>query len=319
MAVVEASIEGPIQSVVADSSGTGVEVRAMGITIRFVPGMTASGRVKSIKTPVTILTPAEFLSVTPFPGRIEAGFVGGTVIADGEFDTDANIMNANFLEVEPAETVLLGALTQNSPGVPRQLKINGTPIVMLNDPRMPSNPTSPAIPIYKNQYGFPMKIETATLSPVGPTPTPPPPPSSAEGYFAGGAFHAFLFEYGDTGKLLSDPVTVPQISIERAAYRDEGTRIRFEARGFVTSAHAGGAVQDVELFRVDRDPATGLLQETPVDSASLDVVEPGFQRWRVEFRGNKPGGFLSGIPLKVIARNHSGPVSDETEPDIREP
>lgn len=320
MALIEASVEGPIQSVAADPTGIGADVMATGIRIRFIPGTTASGRMKTIKTPAKTLTPAELRNPAPFPGRTEPGFVGGTIIADGVFDTDNNLMLADFLTVEPAETVLLGALTQNAAGTPRLLKINGVPIVMLTDTRMPANLENPMSPIFKNQYGFPMKIETAVLSPSGPTPNPAPPPSSAEGYFAAGTFFAFLFEYGDTGTLLKDPVTTPQISIERAAYRDEGARIRFEARGFVTSAHAGGAIQNVELFRVDLNPATGQQVETPIDSARVEVVEPGFQRWRVEFRDNKPGGFLAGVPLKVVVKNHSGgDVKDETVPDVREP
>ncbi len=319
MAKVEASIEGPIQSVATDPTGTGADIVAMGMTIRFVPGTTASGRTRTIKTPTKTLTPAELRTPTSFPGRVESGFVGGTVIAEGEFDTDTNLMLADFLQVEPAESVLLGALTQNAAGTPRQIQINGVPIVMLTDVRMPANPDDPSNPVFMNQYGFPFKIDTAVLSPTGPTPNPPPAPTSAEGYFAGNTFHAFLFEYGGTGTLVKDPVTTPQISMERASYRDEGTRVRFEARGFVTSAHAGGAIQNVELIRVDLDPATGTLQETPVDSARVEVVEAGFQRWRVEFRGNKAGGFLSGIPLKVIVKNHSGPASAELEPDVREP
>lgn len=292
---------------------------AMGVTIRFLPGVTATGRDRAIKTPTQLLTPADFLSSVPFPGRAESGFIGGTVIAEGTFDTDSNVLLADFIEVEPAESVLLGALTENAAGTPRKLRINGVPVVMLTDPRMPANPDNPAVPIYQNQYGFPMKIETATLSPTGPTPTPPPAPSSAEGYFAGGTFHAFLFEYGGTGSLLQDPIATPQIVMERASYRDEGTRIRFDARGFVTDSHAGGAPQNVELFRVDINPATGLEQETPIDRAATDVVEAGFQRWRVDFKGNKPGGFLAGVPLKVVVRNHSGPASAELEPDVREP
>jgi hypothetical protein len=319
MATVEASIEGPIQSVAADPTGVGADIVAMGVTIRFIPGTTASGRTRTIKTPTKTLTPAEFRSSVSFPGRAESGFVGGTVIAEGEYDTDANLMLADFLQVEPAETVLLGALTQNTAGTPRQIRINGVPIAMLTDVRMPANPDDPATPIFMNQYGFPFRIETAVLTPTGPTPNPPTAPSSVEGYFAGNVFHAFLFEYGGTGTLVRDPVTTPQISMERAAYRDEGTRVRFEARGFVTSAHAGGAIQNVELFRVDLDPATGALQETPVDSARVEIVEAGFQRWRVEFRGNKPGGFMAGVPLKVIVKNHSGPASAELEPDVREP
>lgn len=330
MAKIEASLEGPIQSIAADAAGAGVVVRAMNVTIHFAPGTTTSGRTKSIKTPVTTLTPAQFRDTTKFPRRSEDGFVGGTIIADGDFDTDTNTLEADFINVEPAETVLLGALTANSPGNPRNLRINDCPIEMLTDPRMSANPDDPANPIFMNQYGFPMKIESATVSPTGPTPNPPPAPSSVEGYFSGGVFHAFLFEYGGTGQLLTDPSVVPQISMERASYRDRGNEFEVEARGFVTTSHvpASSPLQDVRVFRVDRNPATGQLVENQIPQSDLDIdrIETGFERWRFRARRLKSGGFLSGAPLLIRVKNLSGivpgaglPSSAEIEPDVREP
>ena len=331
MALIEASIEGPIQSVTSDA-GAGVVVQAMAITVHFAPGTTSSGRTKTIKTPVTTLTPAQFIDGKKFPGRAENGFVGGTIIAEGAFDTDTNTLEADFITVEPAETVILGALTANQPGPPRVLKINGCPIEMLTDDRMPSNPADPANPVFMNQYGFPMNINSATVSPNGPTPTPPPAPSSAEGYFANGVFHAFLFEYGGTGQLSVDPAVTPQVSLERASYRDRGNEFEVEARGFVTTSHvpAGSAEQSIRLFRVDRNPTTGLLVENQIPASNsndldIDRIEPGFERWRFRTRRTKPSGFLSGVPLLIRVKNLSGidpatgvPAKADVEPDVRE-
>jgi hypothetical protein len=330
MARIESSVEGTIQSVEADASGAGVIIQAIGVTIRFLPGSTSSGRTKTIKTPTNTLTPAQLRDKTKFRGRVEEGFVGGTVIAEGFYDTDLGLLDADFLQVEPGETVLLGALTENLPGPPRSLKINKAPVVMLNDPRLSSNPENPAVPVFLNQYALPMKIDSAAI--VTPTPDPNPTlvPTSAEGYFAGGVFHAFLFEYGGTGILAADPRTTPQISMIRAQYRDRGAQFEVDARGFLTTAHAppGSPPQSVEVYRVDIDPTTGKRVETPLDRATIDAREPGFERWRLVVRRNKSGPF-QGIPTAIVVKNHSGivpasgtqpahPATAELEPDVRE-
>lgn len=330
MARIESSVEGTIQLIDADASGLGVVIKANGVTIQFLPGPTKSGRTKSIKTPTNTLTPEQFRDKTKFRGRAEEGFLGATVIAEGEYDTDLGLLDADFLQVEPSETVLLGALTENLPGTPRSLKINRAPVVMLNDSRLSSNPENPAVPIFLNQYALPMKIESAAIVPPGPAPNPPPGPTSAEGYYADGVFHAFLFEYGGTGELAVDPRTTPQISMIRAQYRDRDAQFEIDARGFLTTAHAppGSPPQSVEVFRVDIDPTTRARIETPLDRATIDAREPGFERWRLVVRRNKPAN-LSGIPVAILVKNHSGivpasgtqpahPATAEMEPDVRE-
>ncbi|TWU05689.1 hypothetical protein [Stieleria varia] len=317
MAIIESSVEGPISSITLDHSVSppGVLVRCMNMTVRFAPGLTASGREKAIRTPTTKLTPAQLAATSLFPGRSEQGFLGGTLIAEGTVDTaqTPTILEADFMDVEPAESVLLGTVTKNDPGPQRQLEINGVPVAMLTDSRLCSNADDPASPIFQNQFGFPISPDSIQLG------TSEAVPSSAEGYFASATFHAFLFEYGGTGTLVTDPATTPQISIERASFRDEGTRVRYEARGFATTAHsAAGTAQDIELFRLDLNPATGQLEPMLIDSADLDDVETGFVRWRAEARGNKPGGFRSGAPLFLMVRNNNGNATEQTEPDIRE-
>lgn len=317
MAIVESSIEGPISAITLDNAVTPpvVTVQCMDMTVRFSPGSTASGREKAIRSPSGKLSLAQLADVTSFPGRSEQGFLGGTLIAEGSVDTDDNptVLDADFMDVEPAESVLLGVVTRNDSGSPRELEINGVPVSMLTDARLCSNPDDPSSPIFQNQFGFPIDPNSIQLGSAEPL------PSSAEGYFASGTFHAFLFEYGGTGTLATDPTTTPQISIERASYRDEGTRVRYEARGFATTAHSTpGTAQDIEFFRLDLNPASGQLEPMRLDSAETDDVEPGFVRWRAELRGNKPGGFRSGAPLFLMVRNNNGNASEQAEPDIRE-
>lgn len=350
MALIEASIEGRIEPNSVKAFGAGVELKALGVTIRFSPGNTMDpypdpppapakvARKKTIRTPQGELTPAQFLDATPLPGRTAKGFEGGTVIAEGYFEVgpnQPNIFLAEFLEVEPAETVLLGALTKNDPpaaGGQRVLHVNGVLIEMLTDARLASNPAAPAQPVYFNQFGFPMKVETATLSPSGPNPLTAPAPSSVEGYYSEkneAKFYAFLFESGDTGVLATDPVTTPQIVIERFQYRDRGAQVEYEARGAVTTSHQNPPSpfgQTVELFRVDFNPATMSEEEESIGRATIDVREPGFERWRLRERPAKPGGFRAGVPLKVVAKNLTGvvpatglPAQDVKEPDrVRE-
>lgn len=149
--------------------------------VHFVPSSLGSNHSPKITSPTRSLIPltvAELLDTNVFPGRTQPGFVGGTVIAEGKFDTVKNELKADSVNVEPSETVLLGALTQNNAGPPLDLSINGPPIVMLRDKRLPANrKLARGDPVFYNQYSFPMKIETAVLATAQATPLP----SSAEG------------------------------------------------------------------------------------------------------------------------------------------
>ncbi|WP_105355359.1 hypothetical protein [Blastopirellula marina] len=318
MAIIESSVEGPITAVSLDMTATPpvLTISCMGTTVMFTDGTTANGRIKRIRTPTTTLSIQQFMDNTPFPGRAEAGFIGGTLIAEGTVDTNMVpiVLNANFIDVEPSESVLLGAVTQNDAGSPRQISINGAPISMLTDARLCSNPDNPGQPIYVNQYGFainPASIQLGSSEAV---------PTSAEGYYAAGNFHAFLFEYGGSGDLAVVPPTTPQLSIERADYREDGSLVHYDVRGFATRFHLpnGAPNQSIDIYRLDFNPATGLHERMRIDSADVETRETGYERWRLSHTGNRPGGFRSGPPRFLMAVNVNENFSEQTEPDIRE-
>lgn len=272
MALIESMVEGPITSISLISATT-LRINAMGVMVEF---NSASG--ESIKTPTTELTVQQLADPTPFPGRTQAGFVGGTIIAEGEFDTDSNLLIAKTIEVEPAETVLMGKLTTVSSAPPVSLAINGVSVEMLTDTRLPSNSDAPSSPQYVNQYGFPIELLDSYVNEEVPT--------SVEGYFVGNVFHAFLFEFGGDGKLVVDPAATPQINIERAEFRDDGAAGRYEARGFLTTSHSGNP-QVVEVYRVNG------TDEFLLGQAKVQAKTPGFARWDFSERSNHPGG----VPL----------------------
>ena len=330
MAIIEASIEGPMGK--PSLTGTVVTVPAMGMTIRFTPGKTPTNRVKAICTPTRSFEPltlAEFASAASLPGRTQSGFDGATIIAEGTYDTVAKVLDADFIDVEPSETVLIGALTRVSPTAASPLAINGVDVFMLTDARLPANRKNKnGAPVFYNQYSFPMKISSAIPSDVvGATDVP----SSVEGYYGDHptdpgkkAFHAFLFEYGDTGTLADDPVVTPQISIERSPqFRDEGALWNVRARGTLSALHPNASPlnQQLMLFVVN-DQGAALPVPGGLD-VELDDLNDGFVRWRLRTELAKTG-VLVDPPRALLIRNITAEqmtgkmVSDTYEIDIRE-
>ncbi len=329
MAIVESSIEGTIEDIQPDGNG-GAIITALGVKIQFTPSPFGPNHTPRITRQRGVLFRSQLLTcclTLKFPGRDAEGFKQGTVIAEGNYDTTTNVLVADSVAVEPGETVLLGALTLNSPvnppGSQPQLAINGTPIVMLTDSRLPSNRWQPTGPIvYYNQYGLPMDINSALLATVDPV------PSSAEGYYgkdlnnpAKSIFYAFLFEYGGTGTLL-DPNT-PQISIERSAqFRDRGTSIEVEARGAYTTSHLADPTSPQQLkFTATDENGIDFVLPNNLD-VRIDVSRTGFVRWRLRDRYTKVGN-LANIPIKLrvenlTASNASGTtVADEYDAEFR--
>jgi hypothetical protein len=288
MAIVEAEVEGTISAVVPTAGGA--ELTLMGVPI----AVTAA---TAISTPTQALTVAQLLDPTPLPGRAQPGFAGGTGIVEGQFDTDTGILTAATLAVEPAENVMVGAVTENTPGA---LRVNGTPVVLLTDARMAAKPTA-------NEFGFEIVLSSVA---TGST-------ASVEGYHDGSVFRAFLFQT-DAPAQLAD--TAPQTSITRAQTRDRDDEHEIDARGAVTTGHVPAnapAAQTVQIYRVDAGAATflGTVQAAPA------IDTPGFAAWR--FARRLPAGVgpvLSQVPTRIRAVNISPSANNaqmEVDAEVR--
>ena len=336
MALIEASLEGPIDTVGLDAAGrlviTSMTAGGTRVTIMYTPGPVlvvpavpgAPVRQRSIRSPSQRLTVTELISTTSLPGRgATKGFVGGTVIAEGFYSTDTNagvnVFLANHIQVDPGEMVLIGAVTGNNGTT---VQVNTVDVVPLTDPRFSTNPASidlnpipPTVlpplrtPLYKNASGF-----AITLASITPDPTTPLPPGAAalpstavQGYFAGGKMHASSIEYGGAGLLaaLADPTLPmdhPRISIERADVRDLGTTFDIEVRGFISAPPPLSQAEHILEFRV-RDMKTGtfgtLLSDWEYRASEAASEITGLGTVRVDLR--TPGGTLpGGAPNKQI-------------------
>ncbi len=217
-----AALEGPIQRIVPENRAMVV----MGITVHVPPGI-------PITTPTANLTelagagnPVELMLSNNFPGRTEAGFLGGTAIVNGTMLPSGN-MRATDIFVEPSENVLIGAITQSDctnaacARAGDEFRILKTWVRPITDPRMRFS--------IVNEFGFPVNLTGANL--VGAA-------AAAEGYFVPPrTFRYFLLEV--TGAPLSNPNTT-EISIQRAQCREDSEDgIRLDVLGATHTPAAG--------------------------------------------------------------------------------
>jgi hypothetical protein len=245
--------EGPIEAVSGNPDGSGT-VTAMGITIT-VPAGTP------VYTPTADLGGMQgFAAGTPFPGRTQPGFIGGTVISTGCVKTDASgnlVFQADDVTSDVNENVLLGVVTSSptSNEAPIGFGVQGTQVEMLTDARMPAEHL-------KNAFGFEV---IPTTVPVGAS-------AAVEGYFAtdgSGVLHAWAAEVG--GGDLVDPVN-PQVSILRSRcdgeLRVQGAIYQGDADG-VAPAPACNFAAPYSLRLYNADANQEILF---VDGDQLDVI-----------------------------------------------
>lgn len=246
--------EGPISAVTAN--GLAGTITSMGMTIT-VP------ETAPVSTPTAALDMARFADSTPFPGRAEPGFVGGTVIATGCVKTDANgahVYLADSVSSDVNENVMLGIVT----GLPTvdaeqkvRLEVLGTPVELLQDARMPAHHLS-------NLYGMEIIPESVV----------PGNEISIEGYYGDTdpkTLHAWAAEVGGGNLVLVSDA--PQVSIQR--FRCAGDLSLLG--GIYFGAAAGPSCNfdrsrhSLRLFNVEAN------QQIPFNSADtklLDVI-PG--------------------------------------------
>ncbi len=212
------SLEGPIQSILPNG------IVVVGVTVIIPPGTP----VVSPTADLTALSGGDAVTLLAgrrFPGRTPAGFLKGTAIITGRRQPNGNI-RATDVFVEPAENVLIGAVTQSTcttadcSGAGDVFSVLGAPLIPLKDPRMPAGPIM-------NQYGFASNL--ALRSVVGKL-------AAAEGYFAKGTFYFHTIEV--TGASLANP-SRREVSVQRAQCRGDVDGIQLDVLGAVHTPATG--------------------------------------------------------------------------------
>jgi hypothetical protein len=235
--------EGPISNVVLQPDGS-VNMTVIGVTVKVPLGT-------PVHSPTRALTLRQLALRTKLPGRIEAGFLGGTALVNGVVDVATGSFTATDMHVEPAENVLIGTVTQSSP-----LRILNSEVVPIADSRIPYSIT--------NQFGFDVK---PTSIPVGSA-------AAAAGYYSGGVFQTFSLELDGTFPLVNPN---SQINIMRAQTRERTPNATrgddVDMRGFYHSRD--GVAPNIRIYRVDGTVRTLLGNATFIP----DTVLPQFGVW----------------------------------------
>jgi hypothetical protein len=232
-------LEGPLQRVLPNQNIM-VVMRAR---VSIPPGT-------PISTPTGELTGIRDLIGRPLPGRFEAdgitpvpGFLNGTAIINGTIDDLTGELVATDVFVEPAENVTIGTITEAvctnaaCAGVGNRIRINGTVMRPLLDPRIAAGPVT-------NEFGFAVDLTGLAVDPLlGPSGIA----GEAEGYFDGRVFRYFLLSVGAGAAPLVN-ADVAEVSITRAQCRQRAGGIELgilgnthpDNGGLVTITDGGG-------------------------------------------------------------------------------
>jgi hypothetical protein len=276
--------EGPIQSIDLQLDGS-IIMNVMGVTV-YVPTTAI------INSPTRTLTLRQLANRTRLPGRTEPGFIGGTALVNGVVDIATQKFTATDMVVEPAENVLIGVVTSVAP-----LKILNSEIAFIDDARIPFH--------LVNEFGF-------TLAPNPPVEVGAL--ASAEGYYAGGKFQAFLLDLaGDLP--LANPAT--DVNIQRAQSRERTPNARrgdeIKMRGFYHVPN--GVTPTIRVFRVDAGVATLLGAAVAVPD-----LNPKFGVWDFDFVTPPTTNVVLGTAptqLRVVITATDGTTATTTiEPDL---
>lgn len=251
-------MQGPLTAVASDG-GTGATVVVLGSVIQ-VPATAV------VHSPTAPLTLAQLLDATPLPGRTQAGFLGGIATANGTIDPVTGVMTATDLLVDPAEAVILGAVTANG----ANLVVNGVPVVLMSDPRIPGTPL-------QNDLGFPITAASVTVGKA----------ASILGYPStdgSGLFQAFNVTI--TGVAAANP------GLQAAITRNIGNAkaLTLDLRGGIAGLPTTGAIT-VQVFSGTKLLATA--------TATRDPLIPTQASFR--FAGKVPAPFPTSVFVKVTA------------------
>jgi hypothetical protein len=278
-------VEGPIRELTYNLDGSATML-VQNTTVS-VPATLA------VQSPTTTLTVRQLCLRNRLPGRVEPGFLGGTALINGVVDPQTLVFTATDVTVEPAENVVIGAITSVSP-----LQIQGTELAILTDPRITTQ--------VHNIYGFPVRMENLAVG----------QPASAEGYFAANKLQCYVIELEPDAPLVTD---VHQINIlraqsrERAPNNNRGDEV--DMRGFYYTQD--GVLPLIQVFRDDGGVLTSLGFATLVP----DAVHPKFGVW--DFRIITPPTLdpvLGTAPVRlhaVLTGTNGATASADIAPDLR--
>jgi hypothetical protein len=279
--------EGPIQSIEPDRDG--VKLKVNGIEVFIPAGVIAGNGSDGVHTPTARLTSvADIVSDAPFAGRPDyKGFRGGTAIVTGTSGADG--VTAADVFMEPAENVILGAVTANSDG---DFRVEGVKVYLLAPSSgKPSYP--PGIAFDPRLPGLPMKNELGFA--IDPTKVQAYADAALEGYFGKDvdgkdAFYAFSI---DSVSDVADPS--PTVSILRAQCRvRSATQIEWEIRGGVYPWAQGATISvhpPSTAFNGGRAYATNF-------AVQQDTVDPKAGAFRYVAKPNATGGCPSSVVVK---------------------
>lgn len=267
-------------------------------------------RIRIPASPVLWLTPEQFVDTARLPGRAEAGFVGASVVATGVYDLDKGWFEANFLDVIPNETVIVGPLTANGTAGP--LAVCGVPISLSQDPRYPAERNAQGQPVYLNSTWFPIQtINLRVNDPnVGPT--------AVDGYAVAGKLITQKFVSGEDGVLTFNPAANPRVSVDRIKIRDDGSSFSIEGRGGVTTAHLpAGTIPSLNVFRIDIDINGKESRRTlNLPIADIKTVGPNLARWRLKRAVIPKGAGVTRTPPEKVAIVMTGRADPQTGHDV---
>jgi hypothetical protein len=150
-AIAPLSIEGPIQSIVLNSS-TSATMVCDGVTIQINASTVLTSPLHKLTIDMMTSTDAfQAAGYSQLTGQKQQGFVGGTCIMDGMRDDATGLTIATLMNVSLGETVLVGNVSDAPRKNGKPLAIAGVKIVPIDDARL--NAVEPATGLWTDANG----------------------------------------------------------------------------------------------------------------------------------------------------------------------
>jgi hypothetical protein len=221
----------------------------------------------TVYTPTTNLLKSQLLDTAVFVGTTNAGFRASVAVIEANPSTNSTSLVAKTVFLVPNEHEVLGRVTANAGGV---ISIEGVPIRLLVDPRLP------AVPVV-HETGAPADL-LANPPAIGSY-------ASARGYYDTRLFRAYELTVSSrpaTTNVVAPPsLTVSfacanfdcTTSYSSSSSSSSGSGGRIELRGSVSLRHAPPEVktQRIAVYRVDNGIESPLGTLTATRSRTSDV------------------------------------------------